>query len=172
MIEAAAIAHREAGAPIITHAKAIRRIGEAQAELFDRFGVDPSRVVIGHADDTFEFDYLTGLADRGYLIGMDRIPNGALVEYGGQTIEGRIEMIRRLIEAGYADSIVVAHDDPIWAGVLSTEDQARHVVSNPDGVSFIARVVLPALRARGVAEDAIEAITVRNPARWLTGAAA
>lgn len=172
VIEAAAIAHREVGAPIITHAKAIRRIGEAQADLFERFAVDPARVVIGHADDTFELDYLTGLADRGYLIGMDRIPNGALVEYGGQTIAGRIDMICRLIEAGYAGSIVVAHDDPIWAGVLSTEDQARHVASNPDGVAFIARVVLPALRERGVTEDAIRAITIHNPARWLTGSAA
>jgi phosphotriesterase-related protein len=171
VIEAAAIANRETGAPIITHAKAIRRIGEAQADLFDRLGVDPSRVVIGHADDTYEPDYLTGLADRGYFIGMDRIPNGALVEYGGQTVEGRIEMIRRLVELGYADHLVVAHDDPVWAGVLSTEDQRRHIESNPHGISFIARVVLPALRERGVSEDAIHRITVVNPARWLTGAA-
>jgi phosphotriesterase-related protein len=133
--------------------------------------VDPSRIVIGHADDTYDLDYLTGLADRGYFIGMDRIPNGALVEYGGQTVEGRIEMIRRLIELGYGDRVVVAHDDPIWAGVLSTEDQARHLASNPHGVSFIARVVLPALRERGVTEEAIHRITVENPARWLTGVA-
>ena len=100
---------------------------------------------------------------------MDRIPNGALVEYGGQTVEGRIEMIARLIELGYGDQVVVAHDDPIWAGVLSTEDQARHLAANPHGISFIARVVIPALRERGVPADAIDAITVRNPARWLTG---
>lgn len=171
VIEAAAIANRETGAPIITHAKAIRRIGEAQARLFERFGVDPSRVVIGHADDTYEIDYLTGLADRGYFIGMDRIPNGALIEYGGQTVAGRIEMIRRLVELGYVDRLVVAHDDPVWAGVLSTEDQRRHAESNPHGISFIARVVLPALREGGVSEDSIRRITVVNPARWLTGAA-
>jgi phosphotriesterase-related protein len=172
VLEAAAIAQRETGAPIITHAKAVRRIGEAQAERFERFGVDPGRVVIGHADDTYEIDYLTGLADRGYLIGMDRIPNGALVEYGGQTVEGRIEMIRRLIELGYGDRLVVSHDDPIWAGVLSTEDQARHLASNPHGISFIARIVLPALRERGVSDLDIRRITVDNPARWLSGSGA
>jgi phosphotriesterase-related protein len=170
VIEAAAVVNRQLRAPIITHAKAARRIGDGQATLFERHGVDPARVVIGHADDTFDIDYLTGIADRGYYIGMDRIPNGALVEYGGQTIHGRIEMIRRLVDLGYADHVVVAHDDPVWAGVLSTEDQARHVASNPYGVSFIARVVLPALRELGVNEDAIHRITVDNPARWLTGA--
>jgi phosphotriesterase-related protein len=171
VIEAAAIAHRETGAPIITHAKAAARIGEKQADLFEAHGVDPGRIVIGHADDTYEIDYLTGLADRGYCIGMDRIPNGALVEYGGQTVEGRIEMIRRLIDLGYGDRVVVAHDDPIWAGVLTTEDQARHVASNPHGISFIARIVLPALRERGVTDEAIRRITTDNPARWLTGEA-
>ena len=169
VIEATAITHRETGAPIITHAKASKRIGELQAAMFERLGVDPSRVVIGHADDTYDIDYLTGLADRGFLIGMDRIPNGALVEYGGQTVEGRIEMIRRLVELGYGDRVVVAHDDPIWAGVLSGEDQTRHLESNPHGISFIARVVLPALASLGVTTDAIERITVGNPARWLTG---
>jgi phosphotriesterase-related protein len=169
VIEAAAIAARATGAPIITHAKAVLRIGEQQADRFERLGLDPGRIVIGHADDTYELDYLTGIADRGFLIGMDRLPNGALVEYGGQTVEGRIDMIARLVELGYGDRIVVAHDDPIWAGVLSTEDQERHLAANPDGISFIARVVLPALRERGVTEDAIDAITVRNPARWLTG---
>ncbi len=171
VIEAAATANGELRAPIITHAKAARRIGEGQAALFERFRVDPARVVIGHADDTYEIDYLTGLADRGYFIGMDRIPNGALVEYGGQTVEGRIEMIQRLVELGYAKHLVVAHDDPVWAGVLSAEDQRRHIESNPHGISFIARVVLPGLRERGVSEDAIHQITVVNPALWLTGEA-
>jgi phosphotriesterase-related protein len=171
VLEAAAIAHRETGAPIITHAKSARRIGDGQMDHFDRLGVDPGRVVIGHADDTFELDYLTGIADRGYFIGMDRIPNGALVEYGGQTVAGRIELIVRLVEMGYEDHVVVAHDDPVWAGILSTEDQARHVESNPHGLSFISRVVLPALRDRGVSDEAIRRIMTVNPARWLTGAA-
>lgn len=170
VLEAAAVAHRETGAAIITHALARKRIGEAQAERFERLGVDPSRVVIGHADDTFSLDYLTGLAARGYFIGMDRLPNGALPEYGGQSIAGRIEMIARFIDAGFGDRVVVAHDDPIWAGVLSAEDQRRHLASNPHRIAFIARVVLPALRERGLDEAAIRQLTEANPARWLTGA--
>lgn len=169
VLEAVAIAHRETGAPVITHAAARNRIGELQATVFEALGVPPDRVVIGHSDDTYDLTYLTGLASRGYVIGMDRLPCGALPEYGGRTVEDRIGMIAELVNLGFGDRVVVAHDDPIWAGLLTKEDQARHQAANPDGVSFIHRRVLPALRARGVPEDAIERITVANPARWLTG---
>ena len=172
VLEAVAIAHRETGAPIITHAAARNRIGEAQATVFEELGVPPDRVVIGHADDTFELDYLTGLADRGFTIGMDRIPCGNLPEYGGRTVEDRIDMIVALVDGGYGDRIVVSHDDPIWAALLTAEDQHRHVAANPDGVSFIHRRVLPALRERGVDAAGIDRIMVHNPARWLLGAAA
>jgi phosphotriesterase-related protein len=169
VLEAVAIAHRETGAPIITHAAARNRIGEAQAAVFDELGVPPDRVVIGHADDTYDLDYLTGLADRGYVIGMDRIPCGNLPEYGGRTVDDRIAMIVELVERGYGDRIVVSHDDPIWAGLLTAEDQVRHQLANPDGVSFIHRRVQPALRDRGLDEAAIRRLVVDNPARWLVG---
>ncbi|HYH94195.1 MAG TPA: hypothetical protein VD763_13620 [Candidatus Saccharimonadales bacterium] len=169
VLEAVAIAHRETGAPIITHAAARNRIGEAQAAVFEELGVPPDRVVIGHADDTYELDYLTGLADRGYVIGMDRIPCGNLPEYGGRTVDDRIGMIVELVELGYGDRIVVSHDDPIWAGLLTAEDQARHLEANPDGVAFIHRRVLPVLADRGLDDAAIRRIMVDNPARWLIG---
>ena len=106
-------------------------------------------VVIGHADDTYDLDYLTGLADRGYVIGMDRIPCGNLPEYGGRTVDDRIGMIVDLVQRGYGDRVVVSHDDPIWAGLLTAEDQARHLDANPAGIAFIHRRVLPALREKG-----------------------
>ena len=169
VLEAVAIAHRETGAPIITHAAARNRIGEAQAAVFDELGVAPDRVVIGHADDTYHLDYLTGLADRGYVIGMDRIPCGNLPEYGGRTVEDRIGMIVDLVQRGYGDRVVVSHDDPIWAGLLTAEDQARHLDANPHGVAFIHRRVLPVLRERGLDEAAVHRIMVDNPRRWLLG---
>jgi phosphotriesterase-related protein len=172
VLEAAAIAHRETGAPIITHAAARNRIGEAQAAVFEQLGVPPERIAIGHSDDTFDVGYLTGLADRGYMIGMDRIPCGNLPEYGGRTVEDRIAMIAELVERGYGDRVLVGHDDPIWAGLLSAEDQRRHAVANPDGIAFIHRRVLPELRARGLDDAAITRITTDNPRRWLTGVVA
>ena len=95
VLEAAARVSNQTGAPIITHTAAAYRTGEAQADLLESFGVDPTRVTIGHSDDSDDIGYLTGLAARGYRIGMDRLPNGALPNYGGQGIEDRMDMIAR-----------------------------------------------------------------------------
>jgi|TARA_B100000315_G_scaffold260559_1_gene322933 phosphotriesterase-related protein len=169
VIEAAARANAATDAPILTHAGALHRIGEQQADLLEHHGVDPSRVVIGHCDDSSDIRYLSGLARRGYYIGMDRIPCGALDEYGVQAIEDRLVMLARLVDDGYADNLVVAHDDPIWAGLLSEVDQERHVISNPDRLAYISRVAVPRLVELGVTEEAVRRITVVNPAAWLAG---
>jgi phosphotriesterase-related protein len=170
VLDAAATAHRETGAAILTHAAARNRIGEQQATVFEELRVDPSRVVIGHSDDTTDISYITGLADRGYFIGMDRLPCGALPEYGTQSVADRLHMIAELVSRGYADRLVLSHDDPIWAGLLSDEDQRRHLEANPDVLAFISRVALPELRRLGITEEAIERMTTQNPRQWLGGA--
>lgn len=170
VLEATARAHHETGAPILTHAAARNRIGVQQAAVLEELGVDPGRVVIGHSDDTTDISYVTGLADRGYFIGMDRLPCGALPEYGTQSVADRLRMIAELVSRGYADRLVLSHDDPIWAGLLSDEDQRRHLEANPDVMAFIPRIALPELRRLGVGTEAITVMTVDNPRAWLTGA--
>ena len=76
-------------------------------------------------------------------------------------------MIVRLIDAGHADKLMVAHDDPIWAFLLTEEDQQRHLVSNPDRLTFVSKVALPGLAKRGVPPAVLEQITVTNPRTWL-----
>jgi phosphotriesterase-related protein len=169
ILEAAGIASVETSAPIITHTAARHRSGEAQAALLESFGVDPHRVAIGHSDDTDDLGYLTGLASRGYWISMDRLPHGRLPEYGGQTVQDRITMIGRLIESGFGSQLLLSHDEPIWAGLLTDDDQDRHLRSNPDGLTFISKVVLPGLEKIGIPTDVITGIVVDNPRRWLCG---
>jgi phosphotriesterase-related protein len=169
IIQAAGIAAVQTSAPIITHTAARHRGGEAQAALLESFGVDPHRVAIGHSDDSDDLGYLTGLASRGYWISMDRLPHGRLPEYGGQTVQDRIEMIVKLIESGFAGQVLLSHDEPIWAGLLTDQDQERHRRSNPDGLAFISKVVIPGLEKLGIPAEVISAIIVDNPRRWLSG---
>jgi len=168
-LEAAARASLTTSAPIITHTAAEHRTGEAQAALLESFGVDPTRVAIGHSDDSNDIGYLTGLAARGYRIAMDRLPNGALPNYGGQGVEDRIDMIAELVARGFSDRVLLGHDDPIWAGLLDDADQARHQESNPGQLTFVSNVVLPGLERRGLDLRTIQALTVDNPRRWLSG---
>jgi len=168
IIQAAGIAAVQTSAPIITHAAARHRGGEAQAALLESFGVNPHRVAIGHSDDNDDLAYLTGLASRGYWISMDRLPHGRLPEYGGQSVQDRIEMIAKLIESGFGGQLLLSHDEPIWAGLLTDQDQERHQRSNPDGLTFISKVVIPGLETLGIPAEVISRIVVDNPRRWLT----
>jgi phosphotriesterase-related protein len=170
VLEAAVIAHRETGAGILTHAAARNRIGEAQADVLEELGMDPGRVIIGHSDDTTDIGYITGLADRGFLIGMDRIACGQLPEYGAQRVPDRLKMIKELVDRGYAGSLTLSTDDPICAPLLTDEDQRRHEEANPDAMGFIPFVAVPGLRDLGVDDAAIHAMTVEAPRRWLAGA--
>lgn len=169
ILEAAAIAGTATNAPIITHTSALNRSGEAQADFLEDHGVDPGRVAIGHSDDSHDVDYLTGLAARGYWISMDRLPHGRLPEYGGQTVQDRADMVVHLIEAGYADRILLSHDDPLWAGLMTDENMVQHQEANPDLLTFISKEFLPLLDKAGVAGDVVRGIIVDNPRRWLTG---
>ena len=75
-MRAAARASKATRVPIETHTHARLRMGERQAEILEAEGVSPGRVSLGHSDDSDDMDYLTGLARRGYTLGMDHINRG------------------------------------------------------------------------------------------------
>jgi predicted metal-dependent phosphotriesterase family hydrolase len=77
ILRAAARSSKATGTPISTHTFALDRIGVKQADIFEQEQVSPSMVCIGHSDDTTDLKYLTGLARRGYYIGMDRLRGGS-----------------------------------------------------------------------------------------------
>src|SRR6201999_4626661 len=75
-LRAAARASKATGVPVTTHTFAQKRIGEKQADIFESEGLSPSRVCLGHSDDSNDLEYLTGLLKRGYTLGMDHFPVG------------------------------------------------------------------------------------------------
>ena len=82
--KAAARASTATGVPIETHTDAGNRGGETQAAILEAEGVSPSRVSVGHGDDTKDVNYLIGLAKRGYTIGIDHVFRGAVKIEKGQ----------------------------------------------------------------------------------------
>ena len=69
------------------------------------------------------------------------------------------DAIPRLIEAGYADRILLSQD------VCNKNHLKRY---GGTGYSFIVERFLPELRSRGVAEEHIQTMMVENPQRILT----
>ncbi len=164
VLRAAARAHKATGVPISTHTWAPERVGEQQVRIFENEGVDLKRVYVGHSNDTTDVQYLAGLLKRGVWIGLDRFPGGRYE--GTPQWEKRVETTKSLIDAGFADKIMLSHDWSVPVGRSNQEDRERY---NPDGYLFITRRVLPGLREMGVPDETIRQIMVDNPRRFFEG---
>ena len=168
VLRAAARAHKATGAPITTHTAAKLRLGERQARIFEQEGVDPTRVYIGHSDDSDSVNYLSGLAERGYWIGLDRLPLG--VFYPPPSVEERVDVAKALIDRGHAGKICFSHDTPLTMTLLPTATQAKFNARLPiEGILFVNKVFLPALKDKGVSDDTLRQIMVDNPRRYFEG---
>lgn len=156
-------AHQETGAPITVHTNAEHRTGQIALDFYAEHGVDLTKVVVGHAGDSNDLDYLRSLMDRGATIGCDRFGLDLF-----NTTEQRVETIAVLCEQGYADRIVLSHDAACYMDFFSGEAAQQALAAAAPNWHYlhISRDVLPALRARGVTEEQIDTMLVRNPRRY------
>ena len=84
--------------------------------------------------------------------------------------EGRTMTIKKLVDAGYGDRIMLGHDWDVTLTVSNAAEQEKLQRYNPDGYLFISRRVLPRLREMGVSERTVNEIMVVNPRRFFEGA--
>lgn len=161
--KAIAAAHRLTGAPITVHTNAAHQTGRAALELFRAEDVDLSKVVVGHAGDSNDLDYLRWIADQGAIIGCDRF--GIDVFNPGPN---RIETLATLCHQGYADRIVLSQDAACYMDYFSGEkmqEQVREALPNWHYL-HVPEDVLPALKERGVSDEQIRKMLIDNPRRY------
>ena len=167
VLRAAALAQKHTGVPITTHTGASQRVGEQQVRIFEDEGVDLDRVCIGHSNNTTDVDYLLGLLKKGVWLGLDSYPGGR--GEGSPNWEQRTEIVKRLIDAGYIDRIMLSHDWSVSLHLVRKEMQEERERYNPDAYLFVTRRVLPRLRDLGVSEDDVHKVMVDNPRRFFEG---
>lgn len=162
VLRAVAQAHRHTGVPISTHTHAASRRGLDQQRVFREEGVDLRRVVIGHCGDTTDLQYLEELIANGSYIGMDRFGADVYLPF-----DERVETVAQLCERGHAAKIVLSHDAACYLDWLP-ESVVSLALPNWHYL-HIHNDVIPALRRRGVTEDQLETMLVRNPRRIFEG---
>jgi phosphotriesterase-related protein len=168
LFRASAMAHVETGAPIATHTHAGMH-ARWQLDTLTRYGAPADRVVLGHVDEGIVFgpayiDRLAALADRGAYLGFDTVGityYSAFMKRQQPSDEMRASAIRRLVDLGYGDRILISHD-------ICRPD---HLKANGGwGFAHIFDVFMPLLAAQGLSDAAARKLVDANPIRWLTGA--
>ena len=159
ILAACATAAVETGAPVMVHTNAAAQTGLLALETFTAAGVDPTRLVIAHAGDSNDLDYLRRIADTGATLGFDRfnIPHF-------NPDERRIETVTMLIAEGYADRIHFSHDGACFYDFMVGNPFFEGEVAD---YLHVTNVILPQLRERGVTDADIDRIMVDNPRRYL-----
>ncbi|MFI5253847.1 MAG: phosphotriesterase [Candidatus Limnocylindrales bacterium] len=157
---AAARAARTTGMAVTTHA-VMSDVGLAQLRVFEEEGLDPGRVVIGHADSNPRLEYQLGILERGANVEFDFL--GMAFTPTERHGEPRlVRLLLELLERGYAGRILLSQD-------VCHDAQLKAYEGN--GYVYLAEAFLPRLRAAGVDEAAIRTMTVENPRRLLALAA-
>ncbi|MFC9975931.1 phosphotriesterase [Spirillospora sp. NPDC127200] len=163
VMRAVAAAHRETGAPVTVHTHSPTGSGRVVADLLAKEGVDLSKVVIGHAGDSNDLDYLMELADTGAILGMDRFGLDLL-----NPTADRVSTIVSLCERGYGDRMVLSHDASCYNDWFGPAPELQRDVAPNWHYEHISDDVLPALRERGVTEAQIDQMLIDNPRRYFS----
>ena len=164
VLRAAARACNATGTRISTHTWSPDRVGEEQVRILKDEGVDLNRVYVGHSNDDTDVEYLIGLLEEGVWLGLDRYPGGRTPET--PRWEVRTEIVKRLIDAGWADRLMLSHDHSTPVVQPSDELRREREAFNPDGYLFISRNVLPRLVELGATDADVNTIMVNNPRRF------
>jgi phosphotriesterase-related protein len=156
--------HRETGAPITVHTDSAGQAGRGVVDLFTKEGVDLGKVVIGHAGDSNDLDYLKSMADTGAILGMDRFG----LDTANSTAD-RVATVAALCEQGYADRMVLSHDTSCYIDWLGPDPSVVSALAPNWVYTHISDDVLPALLEKGVTQAQIDQMLVENPRRYFAG---
>jgi phosphotriesterase-related protein len=160
ILAAIAAASLETGAPVMVHTNAIAKSGIAALETLTAAGVDPRRIVIAHAGDSNDLDYLRALADTGASLGFDRFG----IDHFNPTAD-RIRTLAALVREGYADRVHLSHDGACFYDFMV--ENPFFADEHPDFL-FITSSVVPRLLEAGVPQDALDQMMVANPRAFLS----
>jgi predicted metal-dependent phosphotriesterase family hydrolase len=151
---AAGRAHLETGVTISTHA-ARWPVGLLQLDVLATEGVEPGRVIIGHADTVPSVEYHLAVARRGAFVSFDGF--GTEPEYDA---ERSLKSIFRLVEEGHFRQILLSQD-------VFQKSQLHAYGGN--GYDYVLTKLVPTLHDRGISKAHVETMLTHNVRRALTG---
>jgi phosphotriesterase-related protein len=148
VLRAAARAGKATGTIIGSHT--IRgRVVRDQLEIIEQAGYAPSRFIWIHTQAEPDFTLHLEMARRGAWIEYDSIGNP-------QEDEKFIQMIRQVLDAGFAGQLLLSHDRGWY-------DPAQPGGGTPQPYTYLTTHFLPKLHAAGIPEETIHQLTVENP---------
>ena len=142
----------------MAHTNAEAKTGLLALSALTNAGVDPRRIVIAHAGDSNDLDYLRAIGDSGAALGYDRFN----IPFFNPDAN-RIETLLALLAEGYGSQIHLGHDAACFYDFMTGDPNFAD--EKPDYL-HIWRTIVPALLEAGVTPAQIDELTTTNPRRF------
>ena len=164
-LEAAVIAQRETGAPLLIHPGRNERAPMELLNAVEKWGGSLNRTVMGHIERTiYDRGILNELIATGAYLNFDLFGHESSFyplapESYMPADHERIEMVEHVISEGKQGNILLAHDSC---------SKHRLKTYGGHGLDHILTRIVPRMRARGMSEEIVRLILIDNPTRILT----
>lgn len=156
--------HKESGLPISVHILAVPvlgSLGKLQGlkvlKILEKAGVELDRVIICHVDAKIDMAYIRDVLDKGSYIEFDHFGPDYYIEDSDFLLDrdfDRINAIRELIGLGYLKKILISQDICLKTDLISY---------GGFGYGHILNNLVPIMKKKGIDQDAINTIMVKNP---------
>jgi phosphotriesterase-related protein len=154
VLRAAARAQKKTGVTLTLHSTRAP-LGLDQLDILREEGVDPRRVVVGHAHSYPYHEYHVEVARRGAFLTFDRM--GITNEYERQR---NIRLICEMLDDGLVRHVMLSQDVCYKSDLLAY---------GGTGYGFVPGEFAVLLRQAGVTDEQLHQMLVDNPRRALTG---
>ncbi len=168
VLRASAIAHKKTGAGVLVHINPWTTNGLESCDILLSAGVAPDRIAISHIDVENREEYVLAMLKQGVYVEFDNFGKEYFVEkearhdgYGCFVTDvERVLFLKKLIEMGYVDQILVSCDVCLKTCLRTYGAWGYdHVLVN----------VVPMMKEFGIRDEDIDTILRKNPADFLCG---
>ncbi len=153
VFRAAARAHCENGAAISTHTT-LGKLGLEQIELLTSLGVEPDRIIIGHADLTGDLENILMMLDKGVTVGFDTIGKSKYLPDCK-----RVEMLAEISRRDLCKQVILS---------LDITRKSHFTINGGIGYGYLLDTFVPMLVTACIPQSAIDTMLIDNPDRLLS----
>lgn len=167
-LRAVALVNQKTDLPVFLHIYPWSHAGLDAVDLLLQLGVKPEKICICHLDVTFNEEYIFEALEAGIYLEFDNFgkefyfesQDGAFSGGPFETDVARVKMLKKLINQGYSDKILMAND------ICLKESLHKY---GGWGYDHVFRNIAPMMRMEGISESDIKQILFDNPKLFLFG---
>jgi len=154
VLRAGARAHLQTGVTIATHGL-FAPVGLKQLDILSEEGVNPQRVIVGHAHDYPYHEYHIEIAKRGAFISFD-----GMQDDNQFLLKRDLSNIKKIVDAGFIHKLLLSHDVCV---------NSHYIMNGGSGYNFISTRLFPYLSEIGLNKNEFKQIMIENSKNAFTG---